>query len=261
MKRDITTEKGPARILWRILILAGWLLVWEIAALVIHNDILFAGPVDTVKALLAMLPTQEFAQSVLSSFARISLGFVLGSLLGMGLGALGCRFPILDDILSPIVLMTKSVPVASFIILLLIWYGNEGIALPITALVVFPFLYYSTRDGIQAADDKLLEMAQVFRMPNGARVRHIYYPAVFPFWMSGFRTALGMSWKAGVAAEVIGQPLNSIGNGMYRAKIYLATGELFAWTIVIVLIAWVFEKVFLLVLALFNPRKEAKHDH
>jgi NitT/TauT family transport system permease protein len=70
-------------------------------------------------------------------------------------------------------------------------------------------------------------------------------PAVLPAFRQGCSVALGICWKSGVAAEVIGLPDGSIGDALYRAKITLATGELFAWTLVIIALSAVFERLFL----------------
>ena len=95
---------------------------------------------------------------------------------------------------------------------------------------------------------QLLEMAKVFRLPLGRRLRAIWLPAVLPAFRQGCSVALGICWKSGVAAEVIGLPDGSIGDALYRAKITLSTGELFAWTFVIILLSAVFEKLFLALL-------------
>ena len=94
----------------------------------------------------------------------------------------------------------------------------------------------------------LLEMSQVFSMPFLKKVRYLFIPAVHPYLVSSCRTALGMSWKSGVAAEVIGIPKASIGEQLYYTKLYLDTSGLFAWTFSIILISAVFEFVFLTLL-------------
>ncbi len=94
-------------------------------------------------------------------------------------------------------------------------------------------------------------MAPVFRMPLSRQIRYIYVPQLMPFFRSAFKLAIGMSFKSGIAAEVIGQPLSTIGNGLYLSKVYLETGELFAWTIVVVLISFICEKILSLLLKLF----------
>ena len=108
--------------------------------------------------------------------------------------------------------------------------------------------YGATLAGLENMDQKLLEMSQVFSMPFLKKVRYLFIPAVHPYLVSSCRTALGMSWKSGVAAEVIGIPKASIGEQLYYTKLYLDTSGLFAWTFSIILISAVFEFVFLTLL-------------
>ena len=154
-------------------------------------------------------------------------------------------------------MLIKSIPVASFVILALIWIGSENLSVLISFLVVFPMIYINTIAGLKSTDKKLLEMAQVFSLNLPRRIRFIYLPALMPYLISGCRIALGMSWKSGIAAEVIGVPGRTIGEKLYLSKIYLATSDVFAWTIVIILISAAFEKAFLWLLeqiSAFNTR-------
>ena len=153
----------------------------------------------------------------------------------------------------------KSVPVASFVILALIWTGSEHLAVLISFLVVFPILYVNTLAGLQSADIRLLEMARVFRVRPLRRVRFIYLPALLPYLSGGCRVALGMSWKSGVAAEVIGLPSHSIGEHLYMSKIYLETDGLFAWTIVIIAISVLVERLVLFFLNRLQRKGGAAH--
>ena len=141
--------------------------------------------------------------------------------------------------------LVKATPVASFIILALVWVSGSSLSVLISFLMVLPVLYSAVRTGIGSADRQLLEMAQVFRLPLGRRLRAVWLPAVLPAFRQGCGVALGICWKSGVAAEV---PDGSIGDALYRAKITLSTGELFAWTFVIILLSAVFEKLFLALL-------------
>ena len=68
---------------------------------------------------------------------------------------------------------------------------------------------------------------------------------MLPYFRSAASLALGLCWKAGAAAEVIGLPAGTIGERLYTAKIYLQTPDLFAWTAVILILAAVFERLFL----------------
>lgn len=218
-----------------------WLCLWQTASSLIDNSIVLVGPVTVIKTLFSLIPSKEFWTSILFSFGKISLGFFSAFLLGIALGGASYAFSWIKELLDPVILLMKSIPVASFVILALIWAGSENLSVFISFLVVFPVIYINTLSGLQSADEKLLEMAYVFRMELQAKIRFIYIPALLPYLINGCRIALGMSWKSGIAAEVIGTPSPSIGEQLYYAKVYLSTGELFAWTLVIIGVSALFE--------------------
>ena len=237
---------------------AAWILIWQLVSMIIHNQILLAGPVDTVKAMVNLMGTADFRASVGATTIRILSGLLIGTVLGLVLAFGAYSREILELFLQPLVLCLKSVPVASFVILLLIWFGSGNISVIICAMVVFPIIYLNCLEGLKNTDRNLLEMGKVFRMPVGRQLRYIFVPQLLPFFRSGLKLATGMSFKSGIAAEVIGQPLHTIGNGLYQAKIYLETGELFAWTIVVVVLSYICEKVICLLIDLFSHGNKGK---
>ncbi len=224
------------------------LLVWQAAAMAVASPLLLPSPLRVLSRLAALLPTASFWRSALFSFCRIAGGFALALLLGTALAFAAGRFPAVDVLLRPYVLAVKSVPVASFIILALIWMDTAALPLFISFLMVFPILYTNVLQGLRSADSQLTEMARLFRVPWRRQVRGILLPAVEPFLLAGCAAALGMSWKAGVAAEVIGVVSGSIGERLYDAKIYLQTADLLAWTVVIVALSAAFEHLVLALL-------------
>ena len=228
-----------------------WLAFWQTAAVLVHNSIMLVGPFEALQALWSLLPSSDFWRSVAGSFGRISTGFLLAFAAGI----------LLEEILEPFMLFLKAVPVASFVILVLIWAGSRNLSVVISFLVVLPVIYVNTLAGLQSTDRKLLEMAVVFRMPVWRKIRFIYLPALVPYLVSGCRIALGMSWKSGAAAEVIGLPEHSIGEHLYMAKIYLETANLFAWTLVIILVSAVFEQMVLFLISRLCPQRgETTHE-
>ena len=164
------------------------------------------------------------------------------------LGWLSSRLWIIETLLRPITVVIKATPVASFIILVLLWFSSKNLSVIISMLMVFPVIYLNTLEGIKSTDQKLIEMAKVFRMPLLKRILYIYLPSVIPFFVSACSVSLGLCWKSGIAAEVIGIPDGSIGELLYSAKIYLQTAELLAWTVIIVVISVLFEKLFMALL-------------
>ena len=229
-------------------IIAFWLFLWQIASMIIKNRILLVGPIDTLRALSVLIVSADFWSAIWFSFARISLGFFIAFFVGLLTGTLAYWKPIIDEFLAPPIHFMKSIPVASFVILALIWTGSENLSVFISFLVVYPVIHVNTLAGLASTDMKLLEMAHVFHVPIWRQAMSIYRVSLYPYLASAMKTALGMGFKSGIAAEVIGVPDGSIGEGLYMSKIYLSTAELFAWTLVIICISVLFEKVFLLLL-------------
>ncbi len=200
-------------------------------------------PVSTFVTLVRLMGTADFYQSVGNTFGRIALGFLMALFVGAALGVVSRFFRGARALLAPPMAAVKATPIASFVILMLIWVSARDLSVFISFLMALPLIYESTLSGLDGADVKLLEMADVFDLGAGRRARAIYAPAALPYLLAACRSAMGICWKAGVAAEVIGQPAKSIGDALYRAKLFLATDELFAWTAAVVLLSLAFEKL------------------
>ena len=166
--------------------------------------------------------------------------------------ALAAASSVVDALLSPLVTAVRSTPVVSFIILVLVWAGSSRLAFVISFLMVVPIMFTTVREGIRHRDAGLLDVARVFRVPLLRRLPAIDVPAVLPFFIAGCQVGIGLAWKSGIAAEVIGLPQGSIGEHLYQAKIFLSTADLFAWTVVIVAVSYTFERVVLLLLRRFE---------
>lgn len=232
-----------------------WLGVWILLSEAVNNKILLASPWETGERLLELLGEGKFYGALAGSLFRIGAGFLGGFLLAVLLAAAAFRFRFLEEILSPFMSLVKTVPVASFAVLLLVWWGPSRLAAAICFLVVLPNLYMNMLEGQKSMDRRLLEMAEVFRLPFRTRFFYIYRPALKPFLYGSLRSSLGMCWKAGVAAEVIGIPEDSIGEGLYLSKIYLDTAGVFAWTAVMILLSLLMEKGILGLAAFFFSRE------
>ena len=241
MKQKIKRRYGAAAVVF-------WLAVWQLAAAAIGQEVFLVSPLQAAGTLVQLLPQPDFWQRVGFSAGHILLGFLLGAVCSVVCSVAAERWVWADALLSPVMQLVKATPVASFIILALVWVSGKSLSILISFLMVLPVLYGAVRTGIESADPQLLEMARVFRLPFARRVKAIWLPAVLPAFRQGCSVALGICWKSGVAAEVIGLPDGSIGDALYRAKITLSTGELFAWTFVIILLSAAFEKLFLALL-------------
>lgn len=229
-------------------------LVWQAAAMLIDRELLLASPAKVAVALSRLVFEGSFWSAVWFTFIRVIAGFLLAFVIGSALAVIAGRLRAAELLLWPFITAIKSVPVASFIVIALIWMKSDKLSVFMPFLMVLPIIYGNVLEGIRSTDVRLLEMAAIFRVPWRKRLRFIYLPGIRPFIRSACSFSLGTSWKAGIAAEIIGIPGGSIGERFYEAKVYLLTDELFAWTIVVVIISALFEKLFLKCLDLFFRR-------
>lgn len=245
------------KVIRETLILLFWLALWFGLALIVDNPILIATPVQTAVRFLELLGAADFYRTVASSLLRIGAGFLAGCCVAVLLAAVSRRFSFVEELLAPVVGLLKAIPVASFVVVLLIWWGSSFLGVAVSFLVVLPNIYINTLEGLKSTDRELLEMAGLFRFPRSSRLFYLYLPALKPFLYSGLKISLGMCWKSGVAAEVIGTPDFSIGGALYLSKVYLDTAGVFAWTATVILLSVLFEKLILRLAVILLARQPA----
>lgn len=241
----------------KFLIVVFWLVVWQLIAMIINKQLVLASPIAVLKSLFGLLKTKIFYQSIFKSITYIIGGFLLGFILSIIFGTLAIRFKILKDFLSPIVVFLKSVPVVSFIVILLVAITNiSTLPLIISCMMVFPVIYTAVLTGYDNIDKKLLQMADIFKVGKKKRFLYIYISNIFPYVSSACKVSLGLCWKSGVAAEVIGIVKNTIGEQMFLAKQYLIMSEVFAWTFTIIFLSILFEFLFMRLIKVLQKRIE-----
>ena len=238
--RDKNTRLSPAL---RLGAVAVWLRLWQLASMAVGLPLLLPSPLAVLLRLGQLCTGADFWLTVASSLLRILLGFLLGVLFGTALAGLCWRFRLIDALARPLLGVLKSTPVASFIILALVWVKTTWLATVISFIMVLPLIYANVREGIDSADRQLLEMAQVLRLSRRKTFRYCYLPVILPFFLSAISSALGFAWKSGIAAEVLGRPARAIGSQIYDSKIYLETPDLFAWTLVVILLSVLLERL------------------
>lgn len=241
--RDSTTTRAKG-IIRGLLAAVFWLAVWQAGSLYVGSGLMLPGPITAARRLIAMAGTEAFWLSTAFTLLEILLGFTLGVVVGSLLALLTWASSIADTLLSPALRLVRSTPVASFIILALLFLTRRTVPMFISALMVTPILWSATRAAMDERDQSLLEMAHVYRFSPWKTFCLIYLPKIMPQWTAACTTAIGLAWKSGVSAEVIAQPSPGIGTSLYLAKLYLNTDELFAWTAMVILLSYILERLF-----------------
>lgn len=230
---------GAAKV-WAVLF---WIAAWQVASMAVGSEFVLAGPLDAAAALARLLPSAEFWRSVAFSLVRIVGGCAASYLVAVPLALAAAAFPAVRVLLQPAMGAIKGTPVACTVVALLIWFGSKNISAIAVGLAVLPVVYFGVLQGADRADPRMRDLLRTFGAPAPVRLLAQTWPAILPYLRAASQSALGMSWKAGVAAELIGVPTGSIGERIYQAKLLLETADLFAWTIAVIALAWLLEHV------------------
>lgn len=244
------------KVLMTVVSILVWLILWQILAMCIDSKIILVTPIEVAKRLWELIRELSFWKSILFSMARILLGFALGLTAGTLLAVISGKVKIIRTLFAPLISVMKSIPVASFTILALIWIGSKNLSVLVSSLMCVPIVCSNMLEGIDNLDQNLEEMSKVFKIPFGRRFVGVYLSQLLPYFRSASRLAIGLCWKSGVAAEVIGIPSGSIGERLYMSKVYLETADLFMWTTIIILLSWLCERIFIALVNLLEHRIE-----
>ncbi|MBE6737459.1 MAG: ATP-binding cassette domain-containing protein [Ruminococcaceae bacterium] len=254
--KDTKEKLKPKQIILKILakasifvgVFAFWILIWQLIYNGVGKDVIVPSPYNTWARIKELVATQEFWEITWDSVKRILLGYLCGVGLGLFLAVVTYTSKFLYVLLKPLISIARATPVASLTIILVVWVTNQKVPLFIVGLMVFPIIWANTYEGIKNTDKKLLQMSKSFSVGGLKRLFHIYFPSVYPYFIAGASTALGLAWKSGIAAEILGSTQNSVGQQINDAKVMLDSEGKFAWTIVVVLLSILFERALVLLL-------------
>ncbi len=252
MARSTQSKLRYKNIAFKLLVVCFWLLAWEGVSRLLASDILLPSPYAVIKTLCKLMLTFDFWETILFSSFRIVTGFLLALLVGSLLAVLSYLNKLIKELFMPMMKAIQAMPVASFIIIALVWIDSTNLSVLTSFLLVMPLIYSNIFQGLLSADRKLLQMASVFRLNRRKQIMAVYIPSTISYFISAISVGMGFCWKAGIAAEVIGKPSGSIGKRLYESEVNLMMEELFAWTIVIIVISVIFERAVMLLLRLIH---------
>lgn len=230
-----------------------WLALWQAASLAVRQQLILPGPVDVAVALAGLVGTAAFWAKVGFSALRIIGATIASYAVAIALALASARWRLVRVVARPPLVAVKSTPVVCVVVLLLIWLGSANVSVAAVFLMALPGLYFPMLEGLDHVNEARRELFDLHGVRGVARSLGLVWPEVLPYLCAASETVVGMGWKAGVAAELIGVPDGSIGERIYQAKLLLETPDLFAWTIAVIALAAVCERVFLRLLGASGP--------
>lgn len=231
------------KIAGKILSAAFWLGIWQVIYWGVKQEILIVSPVRVLQRLSVLSGDSTFWIAALNSMGHVLSGFLFGLVIGVLLAVLTSASKAVNEILYPLVSMIKATPIVSFIILALVWIQSDYVPAFAAFLEIMPIVLENVKNGIAKTDGNLLQMARSYRFGLPRTVRRVYIPSVMPYFTAACTTGMGLAWKTGIAAEVLANTKLSVGGQIYDSKIYMETADLFAWTVVVIVMSVILEKL------------------
>lgn len=245
MKKTKACGNGTVRrILYALIAAVFWLAVWFLISQRVDSELLFPSPVAVFRRIFELASEKQFYVTLFASLLRIVIGIAVAVVIGVVLAILTELFEPLKIIVGPAMTLIKATPVASFILLALVWISRTMIPVFIVILIVLPIIWGNVSEGIRGLDRGIIEMLRLYRVPFHRRLMRFYIPSVAPHFRSALLSSTGLGWKSGVAAEVLTVPAYAIGRMLFEAKQYLETVDLFAWTFAVIVLSYLIEKLF-----------------
>lgn len=236
MMHSILQNKGK-----KIIIALFWLIVWEVLSLIINQEIYLPSPFSTYNALISLLKTTDTYITIFYSSYRTIVGFIISCLLGFIMGYFCGTMKFLYDLFNPFVSIIRTIPVMSIIIIAIMWFKDTNVPIFVAFLMCFPIVWTNVVSGIKATDNKLLQMCKIYNIKKIEIIKSVYFYSTLPYIKAAMISALGIGWKVTSAAEVLSLPKYSIGRFLYDSKVYLDIPGLFAWTVIIIALSYMFE--------------------
>ena len=221
-----------------------FVLIWYIASL-FYSPVILPDPFLTINTLLSLMMSQTFWLQFLDTLLKSLLGFTLSALLGVPIGFLSGISKKFKNFIRPIIMLFQGAPIVSYIAIIMLWFGI-GFYTPmfVAFIVIFPTIVLNVSQGIESTDKKLLEMAKIYNFKKRHTVKYIYLGSIFPFIISTLKIVSGTLWKATVVGEFLGGS-RGLGYALSMSKISLNTNEVFAYTLFLIIVGIIFEKLIL----------------
>lgn len=242
----------------KILIVIFWIVIWGLLALAIANPIILAGPIDVGKSLYENITNTDFWLTILSCFLRIGIGFAIACVLGCTLAYLSYKFKTFNDFVRPLIQLMKSAPIVCFIVLLLVWVGVFFVDVVTVIIAVVPVYYFAIYEACQNRNKDIANMLKVYKVPSVTKWRIFEWPSALPYFNQATQTGIGLSWKSGVTAQMIGAVGLTIGEKVFEAKLYLDSAQLLLWMFIVILLGWVCEKIIIAIIKAFTKSGQKK---
>lgn len=226
----------------KAMIWLSYALIWEVSARVVDRTIILPSFSTVMGIMVQQARSVSLWFALTQTLGRVVIGTAIALSMALVLSVSAERFTLLKPWLHPLIVVTKTIPNITYILLVLIWFSRELTVTIITLLILFPVLYSHLSTAIETVMPEYLDLSKLYPERFIHRVRHVVLPLIGPHIQEGIKTAIALGFKVGVMAELLGQVQPGLGYLMHMARQDVDTPSLFAYTGWMILIVVLIEK-------------------
>jgi NitT/TauT family transport system permease protein len=221
----------------------GLVLIWHLSALTLAKPYILPTPVESMEAFIHLVFSRSFHLALFYTLLRVLSVVAVSTFLGIVFGILSGRFTVLEHLLSPLVLLIKTVPTIVLIVYVVLWMSGYLAPIFVTILITFPVVYGNVLEGYKRIDEKLIELADVYKFNWIKKLRTVLFPSIKPYIQSSVLAIGGLGLKVVIASEVLSQTQNSLGRSFQIARMNIDTSEVLALAMVTIIISVVLDEL------------------
>lgn len=220
-------QKQISRTLAAVMIL---LLLWQLFAMLKDNDMLVPYPLQVFERMRLQIFSKSFYETISITLLRGLLGLLAAFICGLSGAYLSFRSNVFRDLFYPLLLLTRSVPNISYILIVLIIFARSIAVIIILFLILFPIIYSNIYSSLLHLDKSLMEVMKLYPETEGYCIRKVYLPLLKPAIEASLSAGISLAFKVGVMAEILGGMQEGIGRELNLCRLNFDMIGMFAWT-------------------------------
>ncbi|MDO4500824.1 MAG: ABC transporter permease subunit [Erysipelotrichaceae bacterium] len=217
------------------------IIIYSLLSIVVNKTFILPGILEIAFSLKEIVFNVKFLSIVFTSLFRVFIGLLTSFILALLLSLLSYFNKTIKEFFEPVYLLLKTIPNVTYIIVSLLWLGRNGSVLLVSALVVFPILYNSILNALFNIDKELIEITDTYNGSNIYKIRKIYLPLIRNDILLSLKNSCSLGFKVAIMAEILSQVKTGIGRELHFARINYLMADIFAWTIIIIVISYLID--------------------
>jgi NitT/TauT family transport system permease protein len=212
-------------------------------------------PTDTIRALWTSFVSGELIPNTLVSLGRITVAFLLASIIGIAVGSVAGTFARLESLILPLNSAIRYIPPTAFIAITIIWFGiGEASKLALIFMAILFYIIQMVADTVKLVPKVYIEAAQTLGANRLEVFRNVILGMSASDILAVLRVNLGAAWTYLIVAELVAAQ-QGLGYLMAISQRFLQTPKLFALLVVVGVLGFISDSLLALAIKHYSKWK------